>query len=331
MVAEGQIMRIGVCGYYGFQNAGDEAILEAITQEVKIRGHQVLAFSSKPADTATRYGVESIDRMHLGQVWDALGKIDRLLLGGGGLLQDVTSKKSLLYYLAIAQLARLRGKPVYIFNQSLGPLSPSGESWVRHALRGAKVFLRDQGSRQYAQKLGIAAELGADPALLLKASPVDREPGMVVLVPKYGTEAANATLYALAQTLKRSGQEVLVLGLQPGFDEPALANFKGFTCEMVWDPRRVIYLMARASYVVSIRLHGAILAAAVGTPFAAIAYDPKVAGFCHDAGAMYLDLPGDAEILAKAILENTQPNWPAVEAMKQRAQNSFNQALMLKR
>ncbi|MER3483298.1 MAG: polysaccharide pyruvyl transferase CsaB, partial [Meiothermus sp.] len=42
-------MVVGVSGYYGFQNAGDEAILEAITSEVRARGHQVLAFSADPA------------------------------------------------------------------------------------------------------------------------------------------------------------------------------------------------------------------------------------------------------------------------------------------
>ena len=32
-------MVVGVAGYYGFRNAGDEAILEAIARELKARGH----------------------------------------------------------------------------------------------------------------------------------------------------------------------------------------------------------------------------------------------------------------------------------------------------
>jgi polysaccharide pyruvyl transferase CsaB len=127
-------MRVGVSGYYGFQNAGDEAILEAIVQEIRARGHQAVVFSNNPAETAQRYGVEAVKRTHPLEVWKALGQIDLLLSGGGGLLQDKTSGLSLWYYLTVMGLARRRGKAVYVFNQSLGPLSKRGEGRVRRAL-----------------------------------------------------------------------------------------------------------------------------------------------------------------------------------------------------
>ncbi|RDI96259.1 polysaccharide pyruvyl transferase CsaB [Meiothermus sp. QL-1] len=320
-------MRVGVSGYYGFKNAGDEAILEAMVQEIKARGHQAVVFSSNPSETAERYGVEAVQRTHPLRVWQALGRVDLLLSGGGGLLQDKTSRLSLWYYLSIIALARRRGKPVYVFNQSLGPLSPWGEQRVRRALRGVPCFLRDETSLSYARRLGLEAHLGADPALLLTPPPVEREPNMVLLVPKYGTEAANASLHRLAERLRVEGYEVAVLALQPGFDEPVLEKFKSFTRELAWDPRRVSYLLAQAGYVVSVRLHGAILAAAFGTPFAGIAYDPKVAGFCRDAGAPCVDLPGDPELLAAAVLGRRQPNWKAIETMKERARASFDLVL----
>ncbi len=320
-------MRVGVSGYYGFQNAGDEAILEAIVQEIKVRGHQPVVFSHNPTETAQRYGVEAVSRSHPLAVWQALGRLDLLLSGGGGLLQDKTSSLSLWYYLSILGLARRRGCAVWVFNQSLGPLSRAGERRVQRALRGVPCLFRDAASLAYAQRLGLEAHLGADPALLLSPPPVEREPNMVVLVPKYGTEEANANLHRLADRLRAEGYEVVILGLQPGFDEPVLERFSRFTRELAWDPRRVSYLLAQASYVVSVRLHGAILAAAAGTPFAGIAYDPKVAGFCQDAGAACLDMPGDPELLASAILARQQPNWKAVEEMKARARNSFDRVL----
>lgn len=320
-------MRVGVSGYYGFQNAGDEAILEAIVQEIRARGHQAVVFSNNPAETAQRYGVEAVKRTHPLEVWKALGRVDLLLSGGGGLLQDKTSGLSLWYYLTVIGLARRRSKAVYVFNQSLGPLSKRGETRVQRALRGVPCYFRDQGSLEYGRSLGLEVHLGADPALLLPVPPVEREPSMVVLVPKYGTEEANANLHKLADRLRVEGLEVVVLALQPGFDEPVLEKFSSFTRELAWDPRRVSYLLAQAGYVISVRLHGAILAAAAGTPFAGIAYDPKVAGFCRDAGAVYVDMPGDPELLVSAVLSQRQPNWGAVEAMKARARNSFDQAL----
>ncbi len=320
-------MVVGVSGYYGFRNAGDEAILEAIVQECKARGHQVLVLSNNPGETSHRYGVEAVKRMRPLEVWNALGKIDLLLLGGGGLLQDKTSSMSLLYYLTIQAWAKRRGKPVFVFNQSLGPLSSGGENRVKRALRNVECFFRDQGSLEYSHRLGLKAQLGADPALLLHSPPVEREPNMVVLIPKYGTDEANQNLGKLGDRLRFEGYDVIALGLQPGFDEPALEKFASFTRELVWDPRRVNYLLAQASYVVSIRLHGAILAAAAGTPFAGIAYDPKVRGFCADAGAVYVEMPGDPEVLAAAVISQRQPNWDSIEEMKARARNSFDQVL----
>lgn len=88
-----------------------------------------------------------------------------------------------------------------------------------------------------------------------------------------------------------------------------------------------MYLLAQAGYVLSIRLHGAILAAAAGTPFAGLSYDPKVAGFCRDAGAPFQELPGNARGLVEAVITHRQPNWEAVETMKTRARASFDQVL----
>jgi polysaccharide pyruvyl transferase CsaB len=317
-------MRVGVSGYYGFRNAGDEAILEAIVHEIKARGHQAVVFSNNPSKTSQRYGVEAVRRTHPLEVWKALGKIDMLLSGGGGLLQDKTSRLSLWYYLTIIGLARRRGRLVYVFNQSLGPLSKAGERQVRRALRGVECFFRDEGSLEYGRRLGLDVHLGADPALLLTPPPVEREPGMVVLVPKYGTDEATANLHKLADRLRVEGYEVVILALQPGRDEPVLEKFSSFTRELAWDPRRVSYLLAQAGYVISVRLHGAILAAVAGTPFAGVAYDPKVTGFCRDAGAVYADMPGDPGLLASAVLTQRQPNWKAVEEMKAKARSSFD-------
>lgn len=318
-------MVVGVSGYYGFQNAGDEAILEAIVHQLKERQHTPLVFSANPAATAQHYKVQAVKRMHLPSLWQAMGQIDLLLLGGGGLLQDKTSSLSLAYYLGMARLARLRGKPVWVFNQSLGPLSRRGEGWVRQQLRGVRSIFREQSSLDYALSLGLNAQLGADPALLLPVPPVHREKNLVVLVLRAGLTDANETLKKAGERLVAEGYEVLALGMQPGHDESALENLPQFTKELAWDPKRVMYLLSQASYVLSIRLHGLILAAAAGTPFAGLSYDPKVAGFCRDAGALFQELPGQPQGLVEAVLTQQQPDWVKIQAMKMRASQSFDE------
>jgi polysaccharide pyruvyl transferase CsaB len=322
-------MVVGVSGYYGFMNAGDEAILEAIIQQLQQLGHTPLVFSVNPAETQRRLGVEAVHRTRSNEVWAAMGRIDRLWLGGGGLLQDTTSTLSLIYYLGMAQLARLRGKPVRIFNQSLGPLTRGGERMVQAGLRLGQIpcWFREESSLAYARRLGLRAELGADPALLLSGPPAQRNPDLVVLVFRGGLDAANRTLATTAHQLQAEGYKVIILGLHPGHDEVSSDMFGGLEVVLEWEPYKVLDWVARAGYVASIRLHGVILAAAVGTPFAGLSYDPKVEGFCRDAGAYYQQLPGDARSLAGTILARQAPNWSAITAMKQRAQQSFVDAL----
>ena len=303
-------MVVGVAGYYGFRNAGDEAILEAIARELKARGHEVVALSGDPKRTREDHGLRAYHRLNP----LALLRADLWLLGGGGLLQDATSALSLTYYLSVLRLARLFRKRVVVFNQSLGPLSPWGERRVRKALQGVPVILRDQDSLEYARRLGIPAALGADPALLL---------------PRHGgrREEALTTLYVAANHLVHEGKQVLVLLLQPGYDDEVAEVFRLHRIERTSDPRRLLYLAAQAGYVISMRLHGLILAAAAGTPFAALSYDPKVAAFAKETGAYYQELPGEPIKLYKAALYGRFPDWEKVARLKERARQSFDLAL----
>ncbi|GAB5601835.1 polysaccharide pyruvyl transferase CsaB [Thermus sp. FJN-A] len=317
-------MVVGVAGYYGFKNAGDEAILEAIARELKARGHRVLALSGDPRRTAGEHGIRAANRLNP----LALLQADLWLLGGGGLLQDATSSLSLLYYLSVLRLARFFRKRVVVFNQSLGPLSPWGERQVQRALRDVPLILRDQDSLDYARRLGLPATLGADPALLLTPPPVKREEDLVLVIPRAGVgQEALKNLYITANHLVHEGKQVLVLLLQPGYDDEVAEVFYLHRIEKTSDPRRVLYLAAQAGYVISMRLHGLILAAAAGTPFAALSYDPKVAAFAKEAGAYFQELPGDPIKLSKAAMYGRIPDWEKVAALKERARRSFDLAL----
>ncbi|TBH21489.1 polysaccharide pyruvyl transferase CsaB [Thermus thermamylovorans] len=317
-------MVVGVAGYYGFKNAGDEAILEAIARELRARGHEVLALSGDPRRTAGEHGIRAAHRLNP----LALLGADLWLLGGGGLLQDATSALSLTYYLSVLRMARLFRRRVVVFNQSLGPLSPGGERRVQRALKGVPVILRDQDSLAYAERLGIPAALGADPALLLSPPPVRREEDLVVVIPRAGVAGeALKNLYITANHLVHEGRQVLVLLLQPGYDDAVMNTFYLHRIEKTSDPRRVLYLVAQAGYVISMRLHGLVLAAAAGTPFAGVAYDPKVAAFAKEAGAYWQELPGDPIKLSKSAMYGRVPDWEKVAALKERARRSFDLAL----
>jgi polysaccharide pyruvyl transferase CsaB len=324
-------MKVVLSGYYGFANTGDEAILLAITRELKRLGHTPVVLSQTPSDTAQKYGVASKARMQPLELLGALWSSDALLSGGGGLLQDKTSARTLTYYLTIIRIARFLGKKVAIFNQSIGPLSENGEKSVSRSLKGINAIVREKTSQAYLERLGIPTKLGGDPALLLEAKPVTRDANMVVLAPRGGQSGATVKLAELARELLKNGKRVIALSFQPGVDTNELEAFKtitGVELEETADPERALELIAGAGAVVGVRLHAVILGAAAGTAFYGISYDPKVAAFCQDAGALSLGTDFEVPVLLKAILEQQQPDWNAVSAMRDRARDSFKIALI---
>lgn len=323
---------IVVAGYYGFRNAGDEAIAAAIAAELRRRGEGALLLSADPPHTAG-LGVRALPRMQPIGLARALLRGRALWLGGGGLLQDRTSRKSLLYYLGLLYAARALGKRVVVFNQSVGPLSPWGRAQVARALqKGGKqgavtCIVRDQGSAALLGELGIPARLGGDPALLLAPPPVQRNRAQVLLAPRGDQPQATAALHELADTLRAQGYTVRAAALYPDEDRQAALSLDP-QAETSGDPAEVLRLIAASGFVVGVRLHAPILAAAAGVPFLGVAYDPKVSGFCADAGAPHFPTSvGRAELL-EAL--GKQPDWNAVADMKARARESFTWALEAK-
>ncbi len=316
-------MNILLSGYYGFDNTGDEAILLAITRELTARGHRVNVLSNTPAATARTYGVRAAPRMHPLGLLGAVAACDLLLSGGGGLLQDGTSARTLTYYLGLIRLARWLGKQAAVFNQSVGPLSAAGGRRVAASLGGVPTIVRDRGSLETLRGLGVEAKLGGDPALLLEPGQVGRNPARVVLAPRGGQRGATEQLADLAARLRANGREVVALSLQPQHDD-AEARLIGGEIISTGEPQVALDAIAGAGFVVGVRLHAVILAAAAQVPFAGVSYDPKVAGFCTDAGAPVHATDFDVAALLGEIEGNRAPDWDAVAAMQARARDSFD-------
>ena len=319
-------MKILLSGYYGFDNTGDEAIALAITREFRARGHHVNVLSATPDATAREFGVQSTARMQPIALLRAVASCDTLLSGGGGLLQDHTSARNLTYYLTLIRAAKLFGKRVVVFNQSIGPLSPQGGRRTASALRGVRVIVRDRGSLETLRKLGVEAQLGGDPALLLKPRVTSRDEQRVLLAPRGGQREATQRLAELARALRAQGREVVTLSFQPQLDDEE-AQIIGGEVISTSDPQVALDAIAGAGYVVGVRLHAVILAAAAGVPFAGVSYDPKVAGFCADARAPHVGTDFDVRALLQCVVTTQTPDWQAVADMKGRAQASFDWAL----
>ena len=177
---------IVVSGYYGSKNAGDEAMLAAMIEVLSELDPQtnITVISANPPDTKRRHGVEAVSWLSFSDIWKALRASDLLVSGGGSLLQNVTSRRSLYYYMAIIVLAFLAHRPVMLYAQGIGPIEGF---WARTMMRlignGVRLItVRDHGSLAELEAMGIHRPKiveTADPVLAI--NPVAKDMGWQVL------------------------------------------------------------------------------------------------------------------------------------------------------
>jgi polysaccharide pyruvyl transferase CsaB len=305
-------MKVLLAGYIGFGNLGDEAIAASVTARLEAAGHEVRLLSGQPQESRQAHGVPAYHR-----VWSvprALIWADVLLFGGGGLLQDKTSRKSLTYYLTLLRLASRLGVKRVLFGQSVGPLSPGGGQAVARALDGASVLVRDAASQARLSKLGVPATLGADAALSLPNVPEATPPEGWLIIPRADVAGAQAALEVLTQRLTQSGTPVRAMALEPGADAAAAQGLKQMGATVLEAPsvREARAAVAASVGVVSVRLHGLIFAFGLGRAGVGVAYDPKVEAFASETGFQTVAVPPDAGALWAA----TQAARPPAEGVQ---------------
>ena len=171
-----------VAGYYGFDNAGDEAILQAMVEQLRALrpGLDITVASGNPEATSTRYKVRGTPWNDIAAVSLAVEQADLVLVGGGGLFHDYwgTDPDSFLtnrhwgpvYFATPALLAMLHEKPLMLYAVGVGPLlSEHARTFTRAACDAANlVTVRDAGSKKLLESIGVAADkvtVTADPAL----------------------------------------------------------------------------------------------------------------------------------------------------------------------
>lgn len=160
------VVKIALSGYYGFDNSGDEAVLQSILFALQEKGLEQgvqiepIVLSANPEKTTAMYGVKAYHRMKPGSLLRALREADGLISGGGSLLQDATSSKTIPYYLAVLKIAQWLGKPTFIYSQGIGPVSRRMfDGWIRSVFqRCAYVSVRDTESADLLAKMRLPRE-----------------------------------------------------------------------------------------------------------------------------------------------------------------------------
>ena len=344
------LVRPLLCGYYGEHNIGDDALLQALLR--------ALPAEAKPCITAAdqqqvqqRFGVSTCDRRRLRSTLSALADCDGLILGGGSLLQDSTSWRSLLYYAALILTARLQRKPVILWAQGLGPLRRRRSRLLVGRLLPlvAAASWRDHQSAALAQQLAGASRaadpVGADPVWSLPPMHWRGRGGPIVLAWRSSSLLSEADwrvlLKALAELAEQNDRPVLWLPLHDAQDAGLLQRLQeqGLLPASLAARSREIRLqrpeefMAQASaagLVLAMRLHGLILAARAGAPVAALSYDPKVAAAAEALGCPWADLQPlpAAEVLLSSWQQQIDQPQPSAAIEAQVRSAAQHQALL---
>jgi len=297
--------RVLLSGYYGFGNLGDEALLEVIAQHFRRRfpSAQLEVLSATPQATTAKYRIVSTPRWDWRAIRAAVGRADVVLSGGGGLLQNATSLRSLLYYAGILREAIRARRKTMVFAQSIGPLDFWGRLVVRQFCRGLdRATVRDTRSQRLLHELvpRTPIEQTADPVFLYDPADEDvdliseglgPESGAYAVVSVRRVAAFRDAPAVVARAVDRLAQRhairtaFLPLGgaADAAFSTDVIRACKSSPVLLPeCSPAKAASILRGARVVIGTRLHALILAARYAVPFLALAYDPKVAALCED-------------------------------------------------
>ena len=302
-----------ICGAYGRGNAGDDAILEAILQEMRAIDPDmpITVLTKDPKATRLTYRVRTAGRMDVLTWKKAMRHAALYINGGGSLIQDVTSRRSLWFYLHNIQAAHKAGCKVQMYGCGIGPVLREQHRQLAARVLNASVdviTLREPDSLKELQSMGVTKPeilLTADPALTLPAANSDEIDSVLLRsgIPPRG----NYLCFALrnwkgfeekAPLFGQAAQYAYeTYGLTPVFAavekhlDPvagrlAAAGLKipHYFLDDAGSAGTIIGALSRMQAVVSMRLHALIFAAGQGIPLAGVVYDPKVSAFLRYIG-----------------------------------------------
>ncbi len=346
-------------GYYGFGNAGDEAVLCSVMDALRSQdadAHFVVT-SGNPTQTQNRYAIEysirTVARQDPRALWKEIRGCDVFVSGGGSLLQDVTSLRNVVYYTALMRLARLFRKPLVVYAQGVGPLNRKvSQQLARAAVQGAQaIFVRDDESAQLLKRIGVTKKIHvvADPVWALQPAPLQTSstvPTWNVALRSWiepeglAVEYANRTFSAICQAAKTANVALRFLPMQPPADALLAESHRSLMRENdeIVDlhdlhPREIMAHCGGAQVMIAMRLHALIFAAAQGVPCVALDYDPKVASLARQIGAPLLSIDDlrDANRVLDAIAQARALSPEKLQDLKERAINAAQRAVALRR
>jgi len=207
LAARKRPLSIVIAGWYGYDNVGDEALLNEFIRAVRpgpdchltvlasnydrcymLRESQYVSIKTHH-NLISKNLMKNLTLKGIREIINIIRSCDILVIGGGSLIHDRYRLYALLPVIDDFFIAKLFKKKIFIYALGVGPLKHWLERWLAGlALKNADVItLRDKNSVSIVESLGIPSDkilLVADPVFLLPAYPMTEQRNPLSALPR---------------------------------------------------------------------------------------------------------------------------------------------------
>ncbi|MGB9856925.1 MAG: polysaccharide pyruvyl transferase CsaB [Dictyoglomaceae bacterium] len=279
-------------GYYGEGNLGDELLLK----NLKDYFSKDFILGVLTSNKSYYKNLTCFDKFNPKEVLKAVNWTDIVIGGGGGIFQDKTSLRSLLYYLSIIWLSFIKKKRVYLIGQSFSTFKyPISKFLVKISLPFCqKIYVRDKLSFDILNNIGISGDkvsIIPDLVFLTEIPEIKFKKNNVGINFRPWRGINLKELENILINLKNQEEKLIFFSFQDSLDLELFNKFPmetrkdveiiSFNNENFWDK------FSSCKYFVGMRLHSLILASIMGIPFLGLSYDDKIDAYLNDLGWKY--------------------------------------------
>jgi len=321
-------MKILIIGHFGGRNIGDELILLSQMQIFTSFFKDDITFYIYSYDkdftevlySKYGYNVKVIEAMGLRRFFqsfiDQLNKIkdlDFIIVGGGGIIQDVYFSYGIFRYLLPAFIGLYRRIPVYGFSLGVYRFNNYLNKKLFNTFLSSieSISVRDEISfrkcnREFPKfKIDVIPDsvMLFDKSKIEKAIEIDEKYRVIIMLRDFfisylGTISKNLKNLFQDKNIKLSEVTISIVVFENSEIEKRLAsslkhNLESYGIESIFvfssiDPLEYLKLFNTANLVVTGRLHGLIPSVVLNKEFICFSYSPKIDSFCEEKNLKYI-------------------------------------------
>jgi polysaccharide pyruvyl transferase CsaB len=314
-------MKIVISGFYGAKNTGDEAILSSII------------FSINKKYPISKYTIFSLDKTHTMQIhkneaakietvfrpcfdrkflkseflkmYLSIKESNLVIIGGGGILQDVHNYLTIPCFLHTVILAKLMNKPVMFYSIGVGPFKNKVSKFLVKYICNISdlITVRDEESKECLTSIGVdktSIIVTVDPVFAL--TPISSDKARKILInenvplkkPMIGISVRWVKWFKLNEQIFANLFDYLVdkynatiVFIPFGYDgipsdleisEKLIkkARSKMYLIKGKYTPSEILGIVGQCDFLIGMRFHSIIMSLIMKVPFLGISYLPKV-------------------------------------------------------